>query len=445
MKKIMNKVTLLIVAAVSFSYAAQAQAYLQDPKYGNTPEERQQNVLRINYFNDAYKNKQYDQAIQYMNEVIASAPRASQNIYINGINIFRSKVAEAKTPEARQAALDSLMMLYDLRIENFGDHPTRGRVYLLALKTRDYLSLNPTNKEEVKRLFNEAMDAASENADPDLINIYFNALVEDYKNDALSTDELLSEYDRLSTIYDKCTAEDKDEQKKVFDNLFVSSGAASCENLEKVFRPTIEANPSVDELKKVFRLLAGNNCLNDFQILVSEKLYAVEPSTDVAMLLASAYENKKDFANSRKYLNEAIADETDPAAKANLAIRIAGGELQQGNSREAADFARQALEIDPENGYAYLLLANAYAAGANACSGFDRQTVFWLVVDTLTKAKELLANDAAQVSSIDQQLASYRAAFPSNEEAFFRGLENGQGYTVNCGWVSGRTVGRLNR
>ena len=60
MKKIMYKAALLIVSAMSVSYAAQAQAYLQDPKYGNTPEERKENVLRINYFNDAYKNKNYN-------------------------------------------------------------------------------------------------------------------------------------------------------------------------------------------------------------------------------------------------------------------------------------------------------------------------------------------------------------------------------------------------
>lgn len=445
MKKIMYKAVLLVVAAVSVSFSAQAQAYLQDPKYGSTPDERKENVLRINYFNDAYKNKHYDQAIKFMEELIASAPQASQNIYINGINIFRAKVAEATTAEARQAALDGLMRLYDLRMENFGDHPTRGKNYLLGLKARDYLSLNPTNKEEVKRLFKEAMDASGGQAEPDLINIYFNSVVEDYKNDALSTDVLLAEYDRLAKVYEASTAEDKEEQKKVFDNLFISSGAASCENLEKVFKPTIDAAPSLDDLKKVFRLLAGNNCGNDFQIEVCEKLYAVEPSSDVAMLLASAFENKKDFANSRKYLNEAIATETDPAAKANLAVRIAGGELQQGNAREAATFALQAIEIDPNNGYAYMILANAYASGANACSGFDRQTAFWLVVDTLAKAKGLLSDDAAQVASIDSQIGSYRAAFPSNEEAFFRGLENGQGYTVNCGWVSGRTTVRLNR
>ena len=55
------------------------------------------------------------------------------------------------------------------------------------------------------------------------------------------------------------------------------------------------------------------------------------------------------------------------------------------------------------------------------------------------------AQGVGQIESIDQQIAGYRAAFPSNEEAFFRGLENGQGYTVNCGWVSGRTTVRLNR
>ncbi len=444
MKKMIYRTALLTVAAVAFSFSARAQAYLQDPKYGNSPEQRQETVLNINYFNDNYKAKNYDAATYYMRKVIEVAPKASQNIYINGINIYRTKAAETTDQAKRQVYVDSLLVLYDMRSENFGHIAGRGTAYLMGLKARDYLTLNPDKKEEIQKLFKEAMDAAGPDADPELINIYFNSLAEAYKKDEIKTDLFMAEYDRLSKIYDGSTAEDKDEQKRLFDQIFVTSGAANCENLEKVFKPAVDAGADLETLKKVFRLLATAECKTDFQIQVSEQLYKLEPSSAIALLIASAYEDKKDFANARNYLNEAIATETDPKTKANLAVRIASGELGQNHGREAADFARQAIEIDPENGYAYMILGNAYALGAQGCSGFDRQTACWLIVDVLTKAKELLGSDPA-AESLNAQISGYRAGFPSSEEAFFRGMENGQGYTVNCGWVSGRTIVRLNK
>lgn len=442
MKTMICKSVLLMLATAGFSLSAGAQAYKEDPKYGSNPEEREQTVLNINFFSDAYKSKDYNRAAHFLQEVIKVAPRASQNIYINGINIYRTKVAEATTAQQRQIYLDSLMTLYDLRIENFGDSPTRGTAYLLALKARDYLDLHPDDKPMIEKLFKEAMDAAGDGADPELINIYFNSLVDAYKEDKLATDLLLSEYDRLSKIYESSVAEDKEEQKKLFDQLFVTSGAASCENLEKVFKPAIDDSPDVETLRKVFRLLGANECTTDFQLSVSEKLYAAEPSSAVALLIASAYEAKKDYASARKYLDESIATESDPAEKAKLALRIAAGELDQNRGREAADFARRAIEFDPSNGYAYMILGNAYALGAQNCSGFDRQTAYWLVVDVWAKAKDLLP---AEAESLNSKIANVRAGFPSSEEAFFRGLNNGDGYTVNCGWVSGRTTVRLNR
>lgn len=445
----MNKFTLKLVMIAVLCVAActaKAQAYLEDPKYGNSPEERKQNVMLLNYFNDAYSMKDYDLAVKHLHTLLKGAPKASQNLYINGANIYKNKIARATSSAEKSAYVDTLMMIYDFRIANFGDHPTRGKAYLLGLKAQEYLQFKPTDREGVRKTFKEAITAAGNEADLEIVTHYFNALVEDYKADLIETEFLLGEYDNLVKLFDVNPTDETKAAKKTFEALFISSGAANCENLEKLFAPRLAAAPNDPELiEKAMGLLMRNNCVSDFQLELAQKYYKIKPSSATALSIAAAFEAKKDFTKAREYLNEAISAEKDPVMKANLAVRIGGGELSQGNARAAADFARQAIEINPENGYAYVILAQAYATGSNQCGDFARQSVFWLVVDTLSKARELLADDAQQVGNIDAQIASYRNHFPTNEECFFRGLDKGAGYSVSCGWISGRTTVRTVR
>ncbi len=144
-----------------------------------------------------------------------------------------------------------------------------------------------------------------------------------------------------------------------------------------------------------------------------------------------------------EYLRIAINNETDPAQKTNFMLQGAGMALSSNSYREAAQFARQAIDNDPDNGLAYFILASAYAGGSGStCSGFDRQTAFWLVVDNLVQARRLLPADDPQQANITQMIGNYSANFPKTEETFMRGLNPGDSYTVNCGWISGRTTVR---
>lgn len=429
----------LAVASLSVS----AQDYLEDPRYGANPEERQANVIILNFFNDMFNNQDYDNAVKHLQVLLEKAPKASQNIYINGANIYKNKIARATSLAQKNSYIDSLMMIYDMRAEHFGDHPKRGKGYILTFKARDYLTYKPMDREGVKKIFVEAIDANGDDIDPDFVNIYFKELTDDYKADNVEADVLLSEYDKLIRIFDVNVTPEKGQAKETFEALFISSGAANCENLEKLFKPRIEEAPGDTALlEKAVAVLTRANCKGDFQLQLAEKFYTIKPTSNTAMALADAFTERKDHVKALKYLNEAIATETDPAAKANLSVHIAAVELTAGNSRSAAEYAKKAIDIDPEHGYAYMILGQAYAVGASNCSGFDRQSAFWIVYDTLLKAKSLLASDDPQQKSIDSQLASYRAGFPKKEECFFRGLNEGDAVSVNCGWITGRTTVR---
>ena len=169
-------------------------------------------------------------------------------------------------------------------------------------------------------------------------------------------------------------------------------------------------------------------------------LLAQEATAETAMALAKGYEKNGDLTKSIEYLTKAIEAEQDPMTKSQLAIQIAGNEILNDNPRNAANFAKQAIELNPESAMAYIVLAQAYAAGSGACSDFERLTVYWLAYDTVLNARRLLEEGDPQLQTVEQLAQSFRNSFPNKEECFFRGLSVGNAYTVNCGWISGRTT-----
>ena len=89
---------------------------------------------------------------------------------------------------------------------------------------------------------------------------YFSNLCDDYRNtDEVMPDEIIAEYDRLTPFFEKNPA--AAEYKSQFDAAFGLSGAASCENLERLFKGKLAAAPddeallaqAVAELRAAFR------------------------------------------------------------------------------------------------------------------------------------------------------------------------------------------------
>lgn len=439
MKTILKLAAATAIILSAGTSAAVAQNHLEDPRYGNTPEERTENLKRLNFLRDEVNNKNYNEAAVYLKEIMNTAPAASSNIYIWGASIYKNKAARAKSVAEKNNYVDSVMLIYDRRAEHYGDDPRRGRDYIKQMKARDYLSLNPLDREGVRRFYKEAVDEGGTATPPAFAVEYLQQLVNDFKGYEIEAETLLNEYERLLPIM----AGGTDDEKNVFDSLFASSGAASCENLEALYSKELADKPGdLDVLRKAFNLMTMTDCKSDFYVSVAEQYYALEPSSNVAIRLASVFENKQEYSKALKYLNEMIATETDPAAKANLYVRVAASELGAGRSSSAAQAARQAVSLNPDNGFAHLFLAESYIAGTGGCGGFHASTVFWLAYDELARARQAFAGDAQQQQSVDQRMANCRANFPTFEEGFMYvdGYQDGKSYTVSCGWVSGTTT-----
>lgn len=437
---------LLLIVAVAITTLAGANAQTQyHERFGVDPEKREENAKMLSYMKRAYDSKSYDDALGFFRKLTVNAPKAAMNMYIWASDIYRGKLARATTKAERAAYLDTILMVFDQRVENFGDHDKYGKAYLTAQKALIFNETDQANRQKAFELFRAAVAAGGNQVDPDLVVTFFNSLTDSFKLDDITPEDYIADYESLATLLNDINAEGTYTNAITnVEALFASSGAASCENIERIFRPKYEADQDNAVLvKQILALFSRSKCSSEFQLALTEKYYAIEPTPELAAMLSNIYEGKKDFEKANEYIKVAVAGETDPSKKVIYLLSAANSNLGAGQYREAADLARQAIAIDEEKAnIAYLILAEAYAGGVRACGGFDLQAAYWLVVDTYIQARAKLADQPAQVEAINKLIGSYSANFPKVEDTFQRDLKPGQGYTVNCGWVSGRTTVR---
>ena len=439
----MKAIKFLIVAAMAAVATSAAAQDFSDPKYakwGETPEERKENMLSSSYLKEETANRNFNSAARYLQLLLEKCPSASETIYVNGVKLYKDKINRAETLAEKKMFVDSLLFLYDVRIENFGNHPKRGRVYLLERKAREYLTYKGDDREGVAEAFETAIAAQAQvgAVNPEVVAIYFKNLCDDYQNDIVDAMTIVNTYDAYAQYFDNIAPEQQ-EFKDQFEQCFGLSGAASCENLEAIFSKKVADNPEDAKLvEQAFKLMSRANCSSDFFFSVGEKHYANKPSSDVAMLLAQGFQNVKNFDKANQYLREALAVETVAEEREKLYVRIGILDMSMNNFATAVEAFREAQAINPENAHAPFFLAQCYVNGAKGCEGLQKDAIYWVAYDLIQKALPLLeASDPERVDAAKQLASAYRAAFPTSEECFFNEVAEGSSYTVNCGFAHG--------
>ena len=434
----------LAFALVASSASAQDFNDPQYAKWGDSAEQRKENILASTFLKEELANRNYNQAAKYLQQLLQNCPAASENTYANGIKLYKQKINRARSLAEKNGYVDSLLLLYDIRLEHFAAHPKRGKAYILDRKAREHLTYRESDREGIRKDFEIAIAAqveANRAADPELVAIYFKNLCDDYKNDIVDAMTIVNAYEANSKFFANVD-ESQAEFKNQFEASFGTSGAASCENLQKIFEPKIAAALGDDKLlAHVFQLLGKANCESDFYLSVGEMYYGVNPQSSVAMLLAQLFQSKKDFAKANKYLREALAKETVADERERLLFRIGMLEMTANDYVAAIAAFKESISVDEEddNGMALYFLAQCYVAGAKDCgTELAKHSVYWVAYDILQKAIPLMeAAGISQAEAAKQLASSYRSVFPTAEECFFAELKEGASYTINCGLAKG--------
>ena len=407
------------------------------------PEVRAKAEEKVALYDDAKTQKNYRAAVAPLQWMLNTAPKWSTKLYIDATDIYNNLATAEKDPIKKQVLVDSLMLLYDMRITNCGDE-----VNVLNRKVIYAAVFNSQNKAktaEVLAMYDKVYEISGNNVLDNNLLSYMQVIqlnVALLKN--LTEDQILQRYDKLSAVIDakikKAQTEGKqadvDRLKKVktsVDDILPKCGVTiDCDFVRKHFAPKFQQNPAdLVTAKKIFTFMTTGGCIEDSLCLeAAEAIHKDSPDYGLAINMARVYAKKGELAKAETFATEAV--ELAPTAENKETANILVGDLlaQKGSKAAAREAYRKALTANPASKEGYEKIGDLYMGAGKDCA----KSVS-LAEDRLVyiAAYEMYARAGNQ-----QKMAAARNQFPSITELFELNWKEGESKPISC-WV-GETV-----
>src|SRR5690554_3784964 len=410
--------------------------------------------MNLSLMSTSAKAENYKEALTPWNAVYENCPASSKNIYIYGPRIFKSLYASETDAAKKQQYFDKTMEIFDTRLKYFSDD-NKGTV--LAYKTYDYMELmgDKADSKVIYQWLGEAINEMKSDMEPkDAYSYYMVASLTQFLNDPGKKDQYITDYftvtgyvdeaiSKANASNDKANADYLGLVKEGIVKAFVSSGAGDCKTLTEYYADKVEPNKENKALlTEVVNALGSVGC-SDTEIYFSaaEYLHKLEPSAESAIGLANKSLRDKDYDTAIKYYHEGAQLESDKNKASDYMMQLAGIFSNQRNFAKSRQAAYDALEFNPNNGEAYILIAQLYAASAQNIfpEAEKRGLVFCAAVDKLQKAKSVDPSVAAKANGL---INTYSGYFMDTETAFMMGIKAGESIFIP-GWIGETTTVRL--
>jgi len=385
---------------------------------------------------DAVKMGSYRNAVPALNWLITNAPDLNQSLYINGSKIF-DELAQLEEDEVHQNELvDSLLLMYDLRIKYFGDKPNvLNRKVFKAYKytIRDY-----SKSEWLLAMFDEAFDIGGDDIPDANLIAYMNTIKVNAKLKKIDEDGILNRYDKITEVIEKIT-KDNNAKGKSNESLVAKTGMINdilteivdinCEFIENNMAPKFEANPeNIKLVKRMFQFMLTGKCTDSPLFLtVSKQLQKMQPDFGLAKVIGTKCLANKDYDDAIAYYTEALEYTEDGESIAEVYIQMGKVYAIQKNKSKARSFYNKAVEANPANRDAYSSIGDLYYHSYGECKEevdmVKDRLVFIAAYDMYRKA-----GDSAKMNSSKEQ-------FPSKEELFNGDYQVGQSLNLGC-WIN---------
>ncbi len=444
MKTLTKLFLILIFAGLSLEGSAQTGAE-EGSRFGSGKDSIRC-LKNLSLYSEFYKQNNYEDATEPWKIVFNECPKASKNIYLHGEKMIKDAIENTDDQEKKAELLDSLMNLYDQRIDYFGQ-----KGFVIGKKGTNYLKYaekTVDNFQKAYDLLEKSLEIRENNTSVSVLVTYMQTTRTLYSNGALEGKKVLDNYATLLDIFEANLEKEPNSSLherglKAINDIFEATDAASCENLVELFKPRFEENPKDKALlERITSLFDKQNC-------TETKLYAdaavnlnkLEPSSESAYHLAKLFYSKEQYEKSAEFYNQAIKLQGDDKVKAKYYLELAELTFNKlGNKQKARELAKKSLEFNPENGKPYILIGRMYTESVNECGSdeFEKKAVLWAAVDKFQKAKQVDPSIAEEANSY---INSYKPRFPDKKTIFFQNLELGESYKIGC-WINETTTVR---
>tara|TARA_R110000868_G_scaffold125037_5_gene330427 strand:+ start:2105 stop:3472 length:1368 start_codon:yes stop_codon:yes gene_type:complete len=421
-------------------------------------------TTNLSIYSEHVKVKNYEAAYTPWKMVYANCPALNKANFIYGERILKYKIEKASGAD-KAAFMKDLMGLYDASRKTFPANFDLADVLIdKALLMYDEKA---GSDQEIYDILHQAFTEDKANfSNPKALYLYFSLLVDLHNAGSKDLQEVFDTYDNVidqigvenkkltdrieqllpkedaGTITSKekrilaAATQNSENYGKIEGSIDGKLGAlAECSNLIPLYEKSFEDKKSdITWIKRAVNRMYNKECTDDpmFKKLIDAQL-AIEPTADLYVYLGLLKMKSGSTSSAVADFNKAVDLESDKYRKSDLLYKVATIYSRSSKS-SARSYAQKAIDANPSNGKAYLLIATLYANSANDCgtTAFEKRAIYWKAADVARQAGRV---DPSLSGRSSQAVNSYMSKAPSKEMIFSSGMA-GKTVTFNC-WVGG--------
>ena len=437
MKMRMEKAALVLAGVLFASTAAWSQC-----KEIKWPENKAKAEECVAIWGDAIKQGHFRTATAPLQWMMTNAPQWNTKLWVDAAAAYDGLASKETDPAKKKVFVDSLLMIYDLRVTNCGDE-----INVLNRKAINSVKFNLNNKTEqpsLLALFDKVFEMSGNNVLDNNLEVYMSVItvnVGNHKN--LTEDQILSRYDKLIGVIDAKIkvaqgankAADVEKYKKIKSNVddkLIKLVKVDCPFVKKNLEPKFKANPAdIGLAKRIFQFMTTGGCIEDpLWLEAAEAIHKESPDYGLAKNMARVYAKNGQMEKAEELINEAVSLATSNQDKAETFILQGDLLAQRGSKGAAREAYRKAIVADNTNKEGYEKIGDLYINSFKDCAKGGSMAEDRLIY---IAAFEMYAKAGNQ-----QKMAAARGQFPSVTELFELNWKEGESKSISC-WV-GETV-----
>jgi tetratricopeptide (TPR) repeat protein len=403
----------------------------------NWPENRamaeEKNVL----YTDAIKMGDFKSAVSPLQWLINEAPDLNSSLYKNGAKIYDNLAKVEKDPSKKGVYIDSLMLMYDMRMKYFKD--SINVMNRKATKAYKYYKRDESKAEWLLAMFDVTYKISGNKVMNQNLMAYMDVIRVNKKvKKSLTDEEVMQRYEVITEVIENkisalelegASTERITKQKNAIDKMLTEIVHIDCSFVEETMGPKFKATPDdIKLVKRMFSFMLTGKCTDSPLFLdVEKQLQKLEPTYGISKDIGKRCFAKGEYSCAAEYFNIALKSTEDGVQKAEIYILKGKMDSKRNNKPSARQNYRKALSEDPANKESWLLIGDLYYHSYEQCKKMEDKVQDRLVF--------IAAYDMYKKAGNTKKMHSAKMQFPSKEEIFTDNYTSGQTMTVGC-WIN---------
>ena len=408
-------------------------------------------------YRDQIRFEKWDRAREIWKQAYYTAPGANGRVkyqYDDGIKIYDHYFKQATDSESQAALVDTILSIYDKRMECFEDD---GTIQARKAFNSYYSYRNFVDDNDIFVGFRDVLTKKGKEADYFIINPFSRMLYDRVLDEEIEieiADNLAYEiFDAIDYGLETCEGEYCDAwdvineySPSLLSGLEGIRGFYNCDYfMDRYFDQYLQDTTDCDNVTEVYLKMVWAQCdpqdprVQRLKAAKDKECYVAPPPPGPLKLAYNAL-NEGRFEESIGHYEQYISETDDPIKKAEkqlLISKIYYAHIK--NFTASRSYARQAAQNNPNWGEPYLLIGKLYASSGPLCGsgrGWNSQIVTWPAIDQFEKAKRV---DPSVTAEANKWINQYTQYMPSTGDIFQRGLKEGSSFKVGC-WIQETTT-----